>query len=162
MARVTIKTGRDRLTAVRIKSKKEQRDALKKIGDEHKKERKHYVRYWTGQAVPLFKYRTRPTKAGWTLRVSMDVATAQKAGISVYELLDQGTKVRRALLSPDYKPGTEPGTLNVKPTLGRSLVAKPEYAFPGIDARHQEDLINEKVADYEEELIADILSRAFK
>ena len=162
MARVTIKTGRDRLTAVRIKSKKEQRDALKKIGEEHKKERQLYVRHWTGAAVPLFKYRTRPTKSGWTLRVSMDVASAQSASVSVYELLDKGTKVRRALLTPDYVPGTSPGTLDVKPTIGRRLVARPDYEFPGIEARNQEELINKKVADYEEQLIDDILSRAFK
>lgn len=52
-----------------------------------------------------------------------------------YFFLDKGTRVRRALLSPDWKSKTQPGSLKSGKGRGRVLVINKKFNFPGIKAR---------------------------
>jgi hypothetical protein len=54
---------------------------------------------------------------------------------SIFGYLDEGTSVRRALMSEDFSPKTRPGSLRSRPGQGGVVFISKDLALPGIEAR---------------------------
>ena len=63
---------------------------------------------------------------------------------AVYGYVSGGTRVRRALMSPDFSPKTRPGVLDSRPGRGGVVVVSRKLALPGIQARRFPELVEEK------------------
>lgn len=59
----------------------------------------------------------------------------------IYFFLHDGTKVRYAVLSPDWKSKTTPGILGSGPGRGKVLFVSKKRPMPGIEARKWTDVI---------------------
>lgn len=59
----------------------------------------------------------------------------------VYGYVSGGTRVRRALMSPDFSPKTRPGVLDSRPGSGGVVFVSRKLNRPGIQARRFPELV---------------------
>jgi len=62
----------------------------------------------------------------------------------IYGYVSGGTRVRRALMSPDYDPKTKPGVLDSFPGRGHMVYVSRNLSLPGIEARNFPKLVEKK------------------
>lgn len=62
----------------------------------------------------------------------------------IYGYVSGGTRVRRALMSPDFSPKTRPGALDSRPGSGGVVFVSRKLSLPGIEARRFPELVEEK------------------
>lgn len=62
----------------------------------------------------------------------------------IYGYVSGGTRVRRALMSPDYDPKTKPGVLDSFPGRGHVVYVSRDLSLPGIEARNFPKLVEKK------------------
>lgn len=63
----------------------------------------------------------------------------------IYSYVSRGTDVRRALLSFDFIPKTQPGTIGSGAGAGSFITASKAFSFPGIEAREFDKAIEERI-----------------
>ncbi len=63
---------------------------------------------------------------------------------AVYGYVSGGTRVRRALMSPDFSPKTRPGALDSRPGSGGVVFVSRKLNLPGIEARRFPELVEAK------------------
>lgn len=80
----------------------------------------------------------------------------------VYGFVSGGTRVRRALMSPDYDPKTKPGVLDSFPGRGRVVYISRNLSLPGIEARRFPELVEKKHAKPYRRDIEGAIRRAVK
>lgn len=103
---------------------------------------------WSGKNKPTVTPEIRFQKSirkPLELRIKIEAAKARgsKSGKTVFELLDEGTKVRRAVVGPKpYKSKTKPGKLGNFGTGGKALKVDKNLNLPGIEARRFTETIN--------------------
>ena len=85
--------------------------------------------------IPTFKSAVNIERGKIVGTVLMSGRDAQQAQITVWQLLDQGTRVRFMQLSPDWQSKTAPGQLRSGPGRGKKLGIDKEAPEPGIRAR---------------------------
>ena len=62
----------------------------------------------------------------------------------IYGFVSGGTRVRRALMSPDYDPKTKPGVLDSFPGRGHVVYISRNLSLPGIEARQFPKLVEKE------------------
>lgn len=136
----------------------------------HVKKRDTLVNTWSAKNQPDFtKEQPEITSGSVVSKVKLSASEARMARISVYELLDDGTKVRHVRMTSDFKPKTTVrGTTSgvgagdvIRNSLGEPMIflnAAPE----GIEARHFDDTINELLEPDMRKAIKDALTEAFR
>ncbi len=90
----------------------------------------------TWEDKPKFEYVVE--ESGDNIRVR--VWTEDK----IYYFLDQGTKVRFATMSKDFKPKSTPGWIGSGPGAGQMLYVNTERPRPGIESRRWTEVIYER------------------
>lgn len=106
-------------------------NALRKEGREMAKDFQQTTSTWNG-AKPDFK--PNISLAGGDASVIVE-PTGSKKGINKWNWLDQGTRVRRALMSPNWKSKTKPGRLRSGGGAGHVVFISKKLRRPGIKAR---------------------------
>ena len=76
--------------------------------------------------------------------VRPDPAVAVYTTDEIYGYVSGGTRVRRALMSPDYDPKTKPGVLDSFPGRGHVVFISRDLNLPGIEARNFPKLVEKK------------------
>lgn len=138
---------------VRVRYEQEVRSRLAPILSRYVSLRRDIVKNWSNTEEkpdrPEFGYSIRfhgPNKAFVRANIWIEAADAQGANTSVYELLDQGTRVRYAHMSRNFRRGTTPNSLEVKPSIGGvKFVNKKLPPKPGIEARNWEKILNDRM-----------------
>lgn len=82
---------------------------------------------------------------GFRVVMRAEIAEASTDGLTVYQLLNNGTSVRRAKMRSDFVPKTQPGRLGRYGRGGRPVAIRRKFNFKGITARGFEDTINEQL-----------------
>lgn len=62
----------------------------------------------------------------------------------IYGYVSGGTRVRRALMSPDFRAKTRPGALDSRPGRGGVVVISRRLALPGIEGRRFPEQVEAK------------------
>lgn len=75
---------------------------------------------------------------------SPDISVLVGTDDPIYGYLDRGTRVRRALMSPDFRAKTRPGELRSYPGQGGVVFISKKLALPGIEARGWTRIIGQK------------------
>lgn len=105
---------------------------VKRVAEKHE----GVVEGWEkSRDVPRFKASVNIERAKIVGSVLMSGRDAQQAQITVWQLLDQGTKVRFMQLSSDWQSKTAPGQLRSGPGRGKKMGIDKEAPEPGIRAR---------------------------
>lgn len=81
---------------------------------------------------------------------------------AVYGYVSGGTRVRRALMSPDFSPKTRPGVLDSRPGAGGVVFVSRKLNLPGIQARRFPELVEEKHKKAYQRDVEGALSRALE
>jgi hypothetical protein len=115
--------GRMRQTAKFLKEK--MKEVIDKGGYEVQKNYKKTTRTWNNQ--PTFGFDKRINNKQY----SVEIGTNDK----VYKFIEEGTRVRRAMMTPDFRAKTKPGWLGSKNGRGGVLFISRKLALPGIEAR---------------------------
>ncbi len=76
--------------------------------------------------------------------VRPDPAVAVYTTDAIYGYVSGGTRVRRALMSPDYDPKTKPGVLDSFSGAGGVVFVSRNLALPGIEARRFPELVEKE------------------
>ena len=76
--------------------------------------------------------------------VRPDPAVAVYTTDAIYGYVSGGTRVRRALMSPDYDPKTKPGVLDSFPGRGHVVYVSRDLNLPGIEARDFPKLVEKQ------------------
>lgn len=85
---------------------------------------------------PVFEQVTQTT--------SPDISALVGTDDRIYGYLDRGTRVRHALMSPDFQPKTRPGELRSYPGQGHVVFISKKLNLPGIKARGWSKMIGQK------------------
>jgi hypothetical protein len=99
------------------------------------------VKTWVGDK-PEFKYKA--TKDADVYKLLVTTKDEDSAGTNKYRWLNFGTKVRRALMSRDFKAKTTPGFLGSGRGRGKMLFVSKKLERPGIKPRKWEHMIYKK------------------
>lgn len=78
-------------------------------------------------------------------KVIAPILVGSTEGLTAYEMLNEGTQVRRALLSPDWQSKTKVGQISSGKGRGMVVAVKPHYSFKGIEARGVEEKIRKSI-----------------
>jgi hypothetical protein len=78
----------------------------------------------------------------------------------IYRYVNDGTRVRRALMSDDFSPKTRPGSLRSRPGSGHVVFISRKLALPGIEARDFTGQITKKWEGKYKRRIHDVMRRA--
>ena len=127
------------------------REEWQDVGEEHVFLRIRWTQGWSADNRPKFKLiGPKNTQRGGYMGVRLTAKSARKAKVSVYTLLDKGTKVRHVKVSPDWQSKTTPGTIVSGPGRGdviRNNKGEPIIFFnagpEGIEKRDIDRTIND-------------------
>jgi len=103
---------------------------LRKAGRHMRRDYEQTTRTWKG-AKPSFEFLISLTGGGPTLVIEV---TGGK-GADKWFWLDEGTAVRYATMSPDWRSKTSPGSLRSVSGRGTMLFVSKKHPRPGIEAR---------------------------
>lgn len=100
------------------------------------------------QALRLFRGTTRTWREQPEFTVETEASGDEITVLAgtdnpIYGYLDRGTSVRYALMSPDWRSKTTPGSLQAGSGAGRVIVINRNRPRPGIKARRFSDKIRE-------------------
>lgn len=97
-------------------------------------------------------YRTWRTKPTFEKKISTGkerLAISTSTGFAVMRFLDDGTRVRRALMTADFIPKTGPRTIGSKGGRGGVVFISKKLARPGIKARHfTDEIVKRRAKNY--------------
>lgn len=79
---------------------------------------------------------------------------------AIYRYVNDGTRVRRALMSPDFSPKSRPGSLRSRPGQGGVIFISKDLALPGIEARDFTGQITKKWEGKYKRRIHDVMRQA--
>lgn len=108
--------------------------AVKSRAQAMKRDYERVVATWDDK--PVFEQITQTTRPD----ISVLVGTDDR----IFGYLDRGTRVRRALMSPDFSPKTRPGELRSYPGQGEVVFVSKKLNLPGIKARGWSKMIGKK------------------
>lgn len=108
---------------------------------------------------PKYKrvYEEDGTEIRFAVEIVAPAAEGSTKGLSVYRLLNDGTSVRRAVMSSDWQSKTIPNFIGNVPGTGFVTGVLPSINLPGIKARNWDEEIDAEVKDQ----MFDILFKAF-
>lgn len=119
---------------------------MQKVAKKHVKVRDQLTKNWSEKNRPDFDVETEQNPNSITVRVTLEANDAKSARLSVYELLDEGTDVRYAQMSHDFKAKTTPGSLVSGSGQGSFLYVDTNLPHEeGIDAREFDETANDKL-----------------
>jgi hypothetical protein len=141
--------------------------ALGEIGEAHAQRRRDYVSEWTGMAdaptwtggktnnQPTFPVSVEPTNRGFRLVVGLEGERAESTTHDklVYELLRDGTAVRKVSMTVDFRRKTSPQSARSGPGAGGRLRFSLKEPHEGIDGRNQDEIMNKELETLVEEKI---------
>lgn len=84
----------------------------------------------------------------WRVKVEAPVAPSERKGRSVWRLLNDGTEVRRAMMTDPFERKTVTHQFVSNAGVGGMLFYSKDLAFPGIDAGEWDETAN-KILDPE-------------
>ena len=106
---------------------------LRKEGTVHRKTLKKTVATWEGDK-PEFESQIGLERPPGSASV-LTGPTGSEKGVSKWRWLNEGTQVRYALMSKDWRSKTKPGRYRSGPGRGKMLFVSRKLARPGIKAR---------------------------
>ena len=115
-------------------------NALRREGTKQREELRKTTKDWQGDKP---KFESKISLSGGDAQVRTGTA-GSKHGQDKWKWLNEGTAVRRALLSPNWRSKTKPGTLRTGKGAGQVLAVGYQFAFDGIEARLWTDLVTKK------------------
>lgn len=138
------KSNRDKPESIIKKIRKAVIRNLDRTFQEHVDLRDEATKGWSTTNKPKVTVELLDDKGffGFRIKLEAQVAEGSTEGLSVYQLLNDGTDVRRAKMGQDFKPKTKPGQLGQFGPGGRPIVIKKTIELPGIKARNFEETIN--------------------
>lgn len=80
----------------------------------------------------------------------------------IYSYVDEGTRVRRALLSPDWRSKTTPGSLRSGGGKGRVILISKKISRPGIKARGFSVAIKDQIDRKAEQTFNKLIKKAIR
>lgn len=113
---------------------------IEPVGDEGVKLYGQPTETWSDVNKPAFTSEMGVDPQQIAVRVAMQATHAVSASISVFSLLDEGTDVRYAHMTPDFEAKTTPGSL--VSTEGRGGFSHLDFPLPGIAARNWTGVVN--------------------
>lgn len=143
MATVRVSTNHASATIRNKKIRAEVMKRVDKVLSTHVRMRQRATQTWSDHNTPDFKKHITVGRGWIRWAIEADAPNAEAASISVYRLINDGTDVRRAKMTPDFKRKTSPGSLTSRPGRGRVQEISPNFDFPGIEARRFDEQINE-------------------
>ena len=114
------------------------------------------------EAVPLFQNTTRT----WVNRPSFEpVKTLRGWAVGIdpiypWKYVDEGTRVRRAIMSRDWKSKTKPNVITSYAGRGRVVFISRKVNLPGIQARNFRDIIMRRIQARAARAVRDALNQA--
>lgn len=96
-----------------------------------------------GSDIPTFKTSSSSGNEGVLVSLEMEAAAAEDADLSVWQLLDRGTRVRYMIVSEDWSSKTEPRVIGASGGAGEKLGLDFEDPDPGIEEREFSETIGE-------------------
>jgi hypothetical protein len=109
-------------------------DGVQTEGEEQQKEYEKTTRTW----------RNKPKHELEFSRTKKEIKATNITDNRIYFFLHEGTKVRYAILSPDWKSKTTPRSLSSRQGQGRVVFISKKFPQPGIEAREWTDVIIRK------------------
>lgn len=110
---------------------------------------------WSQESRPDFILEFAKHRGGFVTTIKKSDHPAEKAQLSVWDLLTDGTKIRYAKMSEDFIPKTAVRSLRSGPGRGKLDKIDTTEPKPGIDDRLWEDTINPRLfADVVEAVVA--------
>jgi hypothetical protein len=106
-------------------------EAMEYIVDEFAESYRQSYKTW--QHKPYFQSKVYSTSDEI---IGMTWTTGQPSKSNPYPWIERGTKVRYALLSPDWQSQTKPGKLVSSPGRGKVILVSRAHPRPGIKARN--------------------------
>lgn len=114
------------------------------------------------EAVPLFQNTTRT----WVNRPSFEpVKTPRGWAVGIdpiypWKYVDEGTRVRRAIMSRDWKSKTKSNVITSYAGRGRVVFISRKVNLPGIQARNFRDIIMRRIQARAARAVRDALNQA--
>lgn len=142
MARVTLvrrpPPPSQQAATIRNAAKEKVREFLEQVQRRHEE----YVEPWeVDEDIPLFTIVDESGRDRLVMVVQMDAEDAESASISVWQLLDEGTRVRYMQLSDDWESKTQPGQPFSGPGAGSKIGLDVNAPQLGIAARDIDEMI---------------------
>ena len=125
----SIKPAKLNVDAIRMEILNEPR----KEGTVHRQTLKQTVATWDGER-PDFESQIGLERGDGSASV-LTGPTGGEKGVSKWRWLNQGTRIRYALMSKDWQSKTKPGRYRSGPGRGKMLFVSRKLARPGIEAR---------------------------
>lgn len=116
----------------------------------HQKVIEQYLQKGADKALIFFKISTNTWQSGGGFEINkkdkfkLEIATSEKP----YIFINFGTRVRYAQLSPDWQSKSTPGQLPSGPGAGRALYIDTSKPKPGIEARHFDRLVADRIRSW--------------
>ena len=98
---------------------------------------------------------------GYRVKVEATIARGSKEKLTVYQLLNDGTSVRKAALEKGFEPKTRPNKLGKFGKGGKAIAVRRRYHFPRIAARNFEETIRQIIEPDTEIIITKAFLDAF-
>jgi hypothetical protein len=145
MAKVYLAKRPEKATLRHKRTRTRMKNLMSPLMDKHIALRRKVTGTWSSTNKPDFKKLVEESPGKIKFSIELIAPNAKSANISVYRMLNEGTKIRYAVMSSDFQRKTSPRVIDSVPGKGGMVNLDLTQINDGIEKREWDEEINEKL-----------------